>query len=652
MIPTRSCRGGTQGTPHTSHKKPRHMSTFTRHMGTFTICAAARRGVCLAAALALACGSTRAQSIRIHKSDGSMAEVPMSEVERIAYEDLPQYETPRTQTANLTLELSTDSACYHPGATVRLRYEGRKVANAFARYMHLGQVLLEEPLDGTEWTWQVPREDYRGYLVQVCQTSMGREIIRGTIAIDVSSDWKRFPRYGFVADFGSGKDSATVAAEMDWLNRCHINGVQFQDWHYKHHWPWGGTKDGVTLDTYKDIANRTIYTRSVENYIKAQHQRGMKSMFYNLCYGALSDAEADGVRPGLFVYTDQARTTRDRHQLPSTWKSDIYLVDPGQAAWLTYMGRRVAEVYGHLDFDGFQIDQLGDRGTRYTSNGGVVDFPGGFAKFIKYIKGKFPHKRLVMNAVSSYASREIAQTGKMDFLYNEVWDYEKDYADLLDILERNRQYGGDSLNTVFAAYMNYNLDNRNFNMPGVLMADAVMFALGGSHLELGGDHMLCREYFPYSSVSMSSALKSSIVHYYDFLTAYQNLLRDGGTLNTSTGLVPTDTSGKISINAWAPRLGGVTTIAREKEDCTVLHLLNFISANSLSWRDTDGTMPSPAQKKDIPLSMPYGKPVEHLYVATPDQLGGAMQELDFRQEDGTLTFTLPSLTYWTMVVIR
>ena len=29
-----------------------------------------------------------------------------------------------------------------------------------------------------------------------------------------------------------------------------------------------------------------------------------------------------------------------------------------------------------------------------------------------------------------------------------------------------------------------------------------------------------------------------------------------------------------------------------------------------------------------------------------------MQELDFRQEDGTLTFTLPSLTYWTMVVIR
>lgn len=181
-------------------------------MSTFTTCATTRRGACLATALALACGSLMAQSIKIHKSNGTLLELPMGEVESIAYEDLPQYETPRTQTANLTLELSTDSACYHPGATVRLKYEGRKLANALVRYMHLGQVLLEEPLNSNEWTWQAPSEDFQGYLVQVCQTSMGKEIIRGTIAVDVSSDWKRFPRYGFVADFGSSKDSATVAA--------------------------------------------------------------------------------------------------------------------------------------------------------------------------------------------------------------------------------------------------------------------------------------------------------------------------------------------------------------------------------------------------------------------------------------------------------
>jgi dextranase len=53
---------------------------------------------------------------------------------------------------------------------------------------------------------------------------------------------------------------------------------------------------------------------------------------------------------------------------------------------------------------------------------------------------------------------------------------------------------------VFAAYLNYNkADNggsgdKMMNTPGVLLTDAVMFALGGSHLELG-DHMLSREYF-------------------------------------------------------------------------------------------------------------------------------------------------------------
>ena len=50
--------------------------------------------------------------------------------------------------------------------------------------------------------------------------------------------------------------------------------------------------------------------------------------------------------------------------------------------------------------------------------------------------------------------------------------------------------------------------------------------------------------------------------------------------------------------------------------------------------------------------MTYAKPVKHLYVATPDKLGGAMNELEFTQEGSTLSFTLPYLNYWTMVVIQ
>ena len=44
--------------------------------------------------------------------------------------------------------------------------------------------------------------------------------------------------------------------------------------------------------------------------------------------------------------------------------------------------------------------------------------------------------------------------------------------------------------------------------------------------------------------------------------------------------------------------------------------------------------------------------VNRIWVATPDALGGAVQELPFKQAGGEVTFTVPSLKYWTMIVIE
>ena len=105
-----------------------------------------------------------------------------------------------------------------------------------------------------------------------------------------------------------------------------------------------------------------------------------------------------------------------------------------------------------------------------------------------------------------------------------------------------------------------------------------MFALGGSHLELGGDHMLCKEYFPNDNLTMSEELKTAMVHYYDFLTSYQNLLRDGGTENS---IAMNCTNGEMKLNVWPPKLGSVTTYAKQVDGKQVVHLLNFSQANSL-----------------------------------------------------------------------
>ena len=568
----------------------------------------------------------------------------------------------------LYYDVSTDKCAYIPGDTITFKLTATPVSGLRVRYRCLANVVADTLLTTRTWTWTAPPQDFQGYLVEVYTTDGTTDIIHGTIAVDVSSDWTRFPRYGFVATFGSDKTVSVVRNEMTWLNRCHINAVQFQDWHFSHDWPLGGTRE-KPLSTYKDIANRIIYTSAVRNYITRQHQLGMKSFFYNLCFGVLDDYESRGVKEEWLAFKDRNHTQKDKHDLPDSWKSDIYLANPANPEWQAFLADRNDDVYACLDFDGYQIDQLGNRGTLYNYNGSQLNLPSGYASFIKAMKERHPGKRLVMNAVSEYGGKEIGRTGQVDCFYNEVWgchsgdaltNTEARFANLRNIIQNNRSYNAD-LQTVFAAYMNYCCDNSNFNTPGVVMADAVMFALGGSHLELGGDHMLCREYFPYTGQKMTTELEDWMIHYYDFLTAYETLLRGDWKENSTIRVSSSD----VTINKWEPVNQRITQLAREVDGCKVIHLLNFCTQQSskvkdpaylLCWHDRDGIRPWPVEHKQLALTvsgLSGVREIGRLWVASPDYIGGAVQEItDYTFSSGILRFTLPALQFWTMVVVE
>ncbi|MBD5356251.1 MAG: cycloisomaltooligosaccharide glucanotransferase [Bacteroides sp.] len=558
--------------------------------------------------------------------------------------------------SNLIVDLSTDKACYKPGETVKFNASDVP-AGASVRYRHGSKVIASEPMSSESWTWIAPSDDYRGYLIEIVTPGKNEkeEVILGTIAVDVSSDWTRFPRYGFVATFDTSKlGDGVIEDEMAFLNRCHINGVQFQDWHYKHHWPLPGMRDNV-LENYKDIANRDLSAAAVRKYIDVQHTLGMKSIFYNLCFGALDDAAADGVKEEWYAFKNDRRGDKDMHTLPSDWKSSIYVLDPGNEEWQSYLAERNDEVYANFDFDGYQIDQLGNRGDLYDYNGNKINLPKGYASFIDAMKTHHPSKRLIMNAVSSFGASQIASTGKMDFCYNEVWNDEPDFSDLHAIIKANDAYSGNTLRTVFAAYMNYDKAGRTsgeFNTPGILMADAVMMALGGSHLELG-DHMLSREYFPASPLTMDTELREAIIRYYDFMTAYENLLRDVSTQGEfDVDLKCSDASKRIDINAWPPKQGGLTTYSKNVGNAKVIHLLNFRNIDNLSWRDLNGERQAPRLTLNTPLTLTHQGKATRVWTASPDYHGGAVQELPFTQEGDKLTFTLPALKYWSMIVVE
>ena len=555
-------------------------------------------------------------------------------------------------TSDLSWQIVSDKAMYAPGEKIRFEATvGNPDASTHVRYRNGSKVIEDTPLSATTWEWTAPAEDGQGYLVEVYrQRNDTTQQIVGTIGVDVSSDWHLYPRYGFVATFDKSKTNSVIANEMAYLNRCHINGVQFQDWHYKHHWPAPVDKQGNVLGSFTDIANRMNETSVIREYIRVQHSYGMKAIFYNLAFGALDDAKSDGVKEEWYMFKDANHSSKDSHVLPSSWKSDIFLTNPGNTDWQAYIAQRNEEVYHNFDFDGYQIDQLGYRGDRYTYTGQKLNFNTAYASFINAMYKAHPAKDLIMNAVSSYCAQAILQTGHMALAYNETWADEAEYSNLYQIIKANRNYSSGKAQTVFAAYMDYNRDNCTFNIPGVLLTDAVMFAIGGAHLELG-DHMLCREYFPYTGVRMSDALKEEIIHYYDFATAYENYLRpvEG---DQEVTLTVTDEAKKISFNVWPPKVGKVTTFARQQNGRIVLHLLNFTSADCTSWRDIDGTMPTPRVVKNSRLSVAVTNEVKHVYLASPDYHGGALQELPFKQADGKVSFTVPALKYWDMLIFE
>ena len=547
-----------------------------------------------------------------------------------------------------TITISTNKAAYSPGDVINFSIDKSLPSSAKIRYRHLATVIAEANVSATNWTWTAPSADYTGYMVDIYNVENGIEKIYGATAIDVSSDWSVFPRYGFLSAYGELSNNYTDSV-INNLSRLHINGLQFYDWDYDHHRPLAGTVSNPAR-TWLDIASRTNYKTTVDHYISSAHARNMKTMSYNLCYGALNDAQADGVSDEWYMYKDQNHQNREVLNLSIPFKSNIYLVDPGNTSWQQFIAAKTQDMYDVYAFDGYHVDQVGDLGTMYDYNGNRIDVPSAFGSFLSAMKTAAPAKSLVMNAVNQFGQQNNIARSPVDFLYTEVWAPNESYNDLATIIKNNNAWSNDTKKTVLTAYMDYNVANGTgyFNTPGVLLTDAVIFAFGGAHLEMG-EHMLCKEYFPNANLQMKPDLQQAIVHYYDFLTGYENLLRDGGTFN-SPNIISAD--GKTSVNNFPPQNGSISVIGKDMGDKQIIHLINFANASSFDWRDTNGNQTTPNTLKNISYIFTSTKAIKKLWMASPDINGGVSQKISFTQSGNAVSFTLPSLQYWDMIVVE
>lgn len=270
-----------------------------------------------------------------------------------------------------------DKATYAPGeaATIYVDVDGATgTRTAHIQITHLNETVWENDVtftaNGGKTTvpisWTPPTTDHQGYLVSI--TIDGKQIVT---AIDVSSDVTTYPRYGYSVDFMPGETSAESDAMMKELAQVyHVNIVQYYDWMYRHEkiLPDEG-------DEWVDMFGHTLSRQTIQQRIDAGHAYNQKAMAYQMSYMAREGYTENGVDPKWGLYSSQTNHNIDYNPSDNSTISGIdqYLFplegkpapllmtfNPLNTDWQNFMANQYKGAINTLDFDGIQIDQMGD----------------------------------------------------------------------------------------------------------------------------------------------------------------------------------------------------------------------------------------------------------------------------------------------------
>lgn len=591
----------------------------------------------------------------------------------------------------------TDKARYAPGeeltVTATVTNKTEKEADGILLWLeayHLEQTidswqqeLTLEPGESREvsLSWQTPKEDYQGYLLCLKLTdARGNCISQDTIGADVSSDWVKYPRYGYLCEYGEDVDTEEKIALM---NRYHINAIEYYDWQALHHAPLPGESTKETPGIWEDWSGRRIYGETVKDYLQYAHDRNMVNMAYNMIYAGTDSfvKDSDGNPTEAAKWQLYFAPENERGEGAFTFQmgaspsgnGNLYFMNPLNRQWQDYIFSQEKHIFQVLDFDGWHGDTVGEWGKMTDAFGNplgtgeqgepVYEVKETYRQFLNAAKEALGGYYLSFNPVGAQGI-EQANTSNSDVLYTEFWPWDQDrngvlydtYQSLVTEVERTmeeskpyaRDESGKSL--VVKAYINYYKTTGTLNAPGVLLCDAAVYAAGGSRLEIGnGNHMLHVEYYPDDKIPMGDALEASMTDLADFTVAYENLLRDGQFTTDNPVEIenyPVSKDGK-SDTIWA--------YTRADGEHEIVHLINLLGTDN-QWRDERGKKAAPSYAESLTVKYYTDRIISEVYLASFELAGGMSSELAFQEGEDErgkyICFSLPSLAYWDMIYMK
>ncbi len=311
---------------------------------------------------------------------------------------------------------------------------------------------------------------------------MGREGVLDyrMTGIDVSSDWNRFPRYGYITKLDHRTD-AEIAATLTRLKNHHINGLFYYDVFDSQDKPLAGTVERPDGE-WKSLAKQTVDAASLQKTIAVGHSLNMRSFFYNLIFGAYDGYGDRGISPEWGLYKDERHQEQDSHDLGGDgWETPkLWMFNPANRDWQNHFTAVHKDFLDVYDFDGLQMDSLGGRGSRrFDYWGNELELDQTYAPFLEQLERRL-NTRVIFNPVGSYGLQQVLNSGVYDIIYVEVWPGDnKDYLSLKQTLDRIYSVTKGERGSVIGAYMDYNvMKGEPFNLPGILYTNAMLAAAG------------------------------------------------------------------------------------------------------------------------------------------------------------------------------
>lgn len=366
-----------------------------------------------------------------------------------AYVDQARYNPGSSATVSAVLKETTGAGSWSGNVTYTLTHLGATVAT--------GSVPATVASSGSATvTFSVtpPSTDFTGYLVRISAGSS-----TAATAVDVSSTWTHFPRFGTLTSYASGTTTASADAEVATLVRkYHINALQFYDWMWRHENPVQHNTDGTLPSTWTSWNGDVISTSAVKTYVSAAHNRSVAALPYSMSYAALAGYQtaSPGVSAnwGLDYASDGSPWAFQMHNGdPAT---ALYMMNPANTSWQNWITGKYADQVTSMGFDGTHLDQLGNWGAMKDTSGNPVDLESGLASLAAAAKTKLATttgKTVGINAVDGFGGADIAAGRHTDYLYSELWDNHETYGAIKTYLDdQQRESGG--IPSVVAAYPN------------------------------------------------------------------------------------------------------------------------------------------------------------------------------------------------------